>query len=232
MVIWERPSPRWRHCMVGSLLRRGSRSPACARRPRVTGCTSAGRCGGGQPASAPSPTAARPPQRRAAPDRRTHFRFTSGWARIVDGGLRGERPVHREELPPVHIRCGSERPPARLPGYNATLRSGTNLFKSSRRVLRETPGAADRARARREAGTGANRCWALGRPALLLADYHSAAPLLSLGLDPRAGCRTTPWCSGRAPRRRCWCCDGIRRRDVAAVGVFDSPPDFDVDAGV
>ena len=37
------------------------------------------------------------------------------------------------------------------------------------------------------------RALAAGTERYLLADYHSAAPLLGLGLDPRAGSPDKPW---------------------------------------
>jgi len=46
---------------------------------------------------------------------------------------------------------------------------------------------------------------AAGTERYLLADYHSAAPLLSLGLDPNSG----SWVPSVSPTC-CWCCDKIR----------------------
>jgi hypothetical protein len=58
------------------------------------------------------------------------IRVTSGWARIyVDGDLRGERPVHREELPPGTHTLRFERPGFVPLDTTLTLRSGTNVFE-------------------------------------------------------------------------------------------------------
>jgi serine/threonine-protein kinase len=58
------------------------------------------------------------------------IRLTSGWARIyVDGDSRGERPVHREELPPGTHTLRFERPGFVPLDTTLRLRSGTNLFE-------------------------------------------------------------------------------------------------------
>ena len=58
------------------------------------------------------------------------IRVTSGWARIyVDGDLRGERPVHREELPPGTHTLRFERPGFFPLDTTLTLRSGTNVLE-------------------------------------------------------------------------------------------------------
>ncbi len=58
------------------------------------------------------------------------IRVTSGWARIyVDGDSRGERPVHREELPPGTHTLRFERPGFAPLDTTLTLRSGTNLLE-------------------------------------------------------------------------------------------------------
>jgi tRNA A-37 threonylcarbamoyl transferase component Bud32 len=77
-------------------------------------------------------SAVRPPS--AAPARASTailiIRVTSGWARIyVDGGLRGERPVHREELPPGTHTLRFERPGFAPLDTTLALRSGTNLLE-------------------------------------------------------------------------------------------------------
>jgi hypothetical protein len=65
------------------------------------------------------------------------IRVTSGWARIyVDGDLRGERPVHREELPPGTHTLRFERPGFASLDTTLTLRSGTNLLEIA---LRRVP---------------------------------------------------------------------------------------------
>ena len=58
------------------------------------------------------------------------IRLTTGWARIyVDGELRGERPVHREGLPPGTHTLRFERPGFRTLDTTLTLRAGQNLIE-------------------------------------------------------------------------------------------------------
>jgi len=58
------------------------------------------------------------------------IRLPSGWARIyVDGDLRGERPVHREELPPGTHTLRFERPGFESLDTTVTLGAGTNLLE-------------------------------------------------------------------------------------------------------
>ena len=57
------------------------------------------------------------------------IRLTDGWARIyVDGDLRGERPVHREELPPGTHTLRFERPGYAPVDTTVTLRAGTKVI--------------------------------------------------------------------------------------------------------
>ena len=85
------------------------------------------------------PTASRPPTTTSrTPTAVLILRLTSGWARIyVDGELRGERPVHREELPPGTHSLRFERPGFASLDTTLTLRSGTNLLEIALR--RVTP---------------------------------------------------------------------------------------------
>ena len=81
-------------------------------------------------ASAP-PSAAAPKQ---APSALLIIRITPGWARIyVDGDARGERPVHREELPPGTHTLRFERPGFVPLDTTLTLTSGTNVLEISLR---------------------------------------------------------------------------------------------------
>ena len=65
-------------------------------------------------------------------------RLTSGWARIyLDGEFRGERPVHREELPPGTHTLRLERPGFVPADTTFTLRAGQNLIEIEMR--RVTP---------------------------------------------------------------------------------------------
>ncbi len=66
------------------------------------------------------------------------IRLTTGWARIyVDGDLRGERPVHREGLPPGTHTLRLERPGFRTLDTMLTLRAGQNLIEIQ--LPREVP---------------------------------------------------------------------------------------------
>ncbi len=89
----------------------------------------------------PPPTAslpARPSAQRQAPAATLIVRLTSGWARIyVDGDLRGERPVHREELPPGTHTLRFERPGFVPVDTTVTLRPGANVIEVGMR--RATP---------------------------------------------------------------------------------------------
>jgi predicted Ser/Thr protein kinase len=87
-----------------------------------------------------SPALTRPAERTAArpsgvapkqaPSALLIIRVTPGWARIyVDGDVRGERPVHREELPPGTHTLRFERPGFVPLDTTLTLRSGTNLIE-------------------------------------------------------------------------------------------------------
>lgn len=75
---------------------------------------------------------------RQAPSALLIIRVSSGWARIyVDGDARGERPVHREALPPGTHTLRFERPGFASVDTTVTLRSGTNVIEIAMR--RATP---------------------------------------------------------------------------------------------
>jgi len=71
-----------------------------------------------------------PPAPRQAPAATLIIRLPAGWARIyVDGDLRGERPVHREELPPGTHTLRFERPGFESLDTTVTLGAGTNVLE-------------------------------------------------------------------------------------------------------
>jgi len=75
---------------------------------------------------------------KQAPSALLIIRVTPGWARIyVDGDVRGERPVHREELPPGTHTLRFERPGFVPLDTTLTLTSGTNVLEITMR--RATP---------------------------------------------------------------------------------------------
>jgi predicted Ser/Thr protein kinase len=96
-----------------------------------------------QPVDLPSqpertPVATPPPAPRQAPAATLIIRFPAGWARVyVDGDLRGERPVHREDLPPGTHTLRFERPGFASVDTTVTLRAGTNVLEI--RLRRATP---------------------------------------------------------------------------------------------
>src|SRR6266511_614481 len=84
------------------------------------------------------PIATPPPAPRQAPAATLIIRLPAGWARIyVDGDLRGERPVHREELPPGTHTLRFERPGFAAVDTTVTLRAGTNVLEI--RLRRTSP---------------------------------------------------------------------------------------------
>jgi hypothetical protein len=88
------------------------------------------------PSSAPPPS--RPSTPRQAPMAVLVIRLTNGWARIyVDGDLRGERPVHREQLPPGTHALRFERPGFMTLDTTLTLSAGQNVVEI--RMRRATP---------------------------------------------------------------------------------------------
>ena len=91
-----------------------------------------------EPSTAPRPSrpsAARPAQ---APMAVLVIRLTNGWARIyVDGALRGERPVHREQLPPGTHALRFERPGFITLDTTVTLKAGDNVVEIQ--IRRSTP---------------------------------------------------------------------------------------------
>jgi predicted Ser/Thr protein kinase len=97
---------------------------------------------------APGPTAGRDSiQRESAPRIRAGpttqapmavlvIRLANGWARIyVDGALRGERPVHREELPPGTHTLRFERPDFVALDTTLTLQTGVNVLEIEMRRI-------------------------------------------------------------------------------------------------
>ena len=116
-----------------ALLRRGAHEGQPAR-PSATGDSVApvpGDAAVGSQLRLRQPTASRPPTTTSrTPTAVLILRLTSGWARIyIDGELRGERPVHREELPPGTHTLRFERPGFASLDTMLTLRSGTNLLE-------------------------------------------------------------------------------------------------------
>ena len=70
------------------------------------------------------------PPRTQAPMAVLIIRLANGWARIyVDGDLRGERPVHREELPPGTHNLRFERPGFVPLDTTLTLQAGANVIE-------------------------------------------------------------------------------------------------------
>jgi predicted Ser/Thr protein kinase len=83
----------------------------------------------------PPPSVDRPAQ---APVAVLILRLTTGWARVyVNGDLRGERPVHREQLPPGTHTLRFERPGFASLDTTLTLRAGENVVEI--RMHRVTP---------------------------------------------------------------------------------------------
>ena len=92
------------------------------------------------PPAVPAEPVPRPntPRVKQAPMAVLVIRLPSGWARIyVDGDLRGERPVHREELPPGTHTLRFERPGFASVDTTVTLGAGTNVLEI--RMRRATP---------------------------------------------------------------------------------------------
>jgi predicted Ser/Thr protein kinase len=78
----------------------------------------------------PSTPPVPPPRTVQAPMAVLIIRLSDGWARIyVNGELRGERPVHREELPPGTHTLRFERPGYASIDTTVTLRAGSNLLE-------------------------------------------------------------------------------------------------------
>ena len=113
----------------------------------VSGGPKAGPSSGTRAAETPPPPPAVPaepvprpntPRVKQAPMAVLVIRLPSGWARIyVDGDLRGERPVHREELPPGTHTLRFERPGFAAVDTTVTLRAGTNVLEI--RLRRTSP---------------------------------------------------------------------------------------------
>jgi serine/threonine-protein kinase len=84
------------------------------------------------------PVATPRPAPRQAPAATLIIRLPAGWARIyVDGELRGERPVHREELPPGTHTLRFERTGFASVDTTVTLGAGTNVLEI--RMQRASP---------------------------------------------------------------------------------------------
>ncbi|MGH7568060.1 MAG: protein kinase domain-containing protein [Gemmatimonadales bacterium] len=117
-----------------SLLRRESPAPPPVSASSTLQPETPAATGSQRPAPVPSP----PSSPRQAPAATLIIRLTNGWARIyVDGDLRGERPVHREELPPGTHTLRFERPGFLPLDTTLTLRSGANVIEVGLR--RATP---------------------------------------------------------------------------------------------
>ena len=136
MILWGAGLAASAGLLYGglSIVRRGSQQAQPLRPP--TADNTLGRtpvvAGLASDSAAQQATAGRPPPTAStrAPTAMLIIRVTSGWARIyVDGDLRGERPVHREELPPGTHTLRFERPGFVPLDTTLTLRSGTNVFE-------------------------------------------------------------------------------------------------------
>jgi serine/threonine protein kinase len=80
----------------------------------------------------------RPPRKTQAAVATLIIRVSTGWARIyVNGDLRGERPVHREELPPGTHTLRFERVGFASVDTTVTLGAGTSVLEI--RMRRTTP---------------------------------------------------------------------------------------------
>ena len=113
-----------------TLLRRGAEDAESAQRSTTDDTLAR------EPVDLPSPAkrtervALAPPAPRQAPAATLIIRLPTGWARIyVDGDLRGERPVHREELPPGTHTLRFERPGFASVDTTVTLGAGTNVLE-------------------------------------------------------------------------------------------------------
>jgi len=126
-----------------AVLGRGSGEPqpgreAASEQPRLLVPSAVERASSpaGQPAEAPAPGPAAPAVQ--APTAILIVRLTGGWARIyLDGEFRGERPVHREELPPGTHTLRLERPGFVPADTTFTLHAGQNVIEIQ--MLRVTP---------------------------------------------------------------------------------------------
>jgi len=118
---------------AGLMLVRGGAKDARSSGPRAVETTPPAPA---VPAAASAPPSA--PRRTQAPMAVLVIRLTSGWARIyVDGDLRGERPVHREQLPPGTHALRFERPGFIPLDTTLTLTAGQNVVEV--RMRRATP---------------------------------------------------------------------------------------------
>ena len=112
------------------LLRRGTGDAELAPRPTAGDTIARGPAELSSPVERSEPVALPPPAPRQAPAATVIIRLMTGWARIyVDGDPRGERPVHREELPPGTHTLRFERPGFVPLDTTLTLRSGTNVIE-------------------------------------------------------------------------------------------------------
>jgi len=109
-----------------------ARAPHAAQPPRSSSADDTLARASPAPTRPVEPTAARPSgiATKQAPSALLIIRITPGWARIyVDGDSRGERPVHREELPPGTHTLRFERPGFVSLDTTLALRPGTNVIE-------------------------------------------------------------------------------------------------------
>jgi predicted Ser/Thr protein kinase len=117
-----------------TLLRRGTQDAEPAPRSTADDMLARGPADVRLPTERMEPVALPPPAPRQAPAATLIIRLPAGWARIyVDGDLRGERPVHREQLPPGTHTLRFERPGFVPVDTTLTLRSGTNVVEITMR---------------------------------------------------------------------------------------------------
>jgi hypothetical protein len=125
---------------VGITMVRGRANEAPSAGPSVADTLSPAPAVAAAPEPSGAPRASRPstPRPTQAPMAVLVIRLTSGWARIyVDGDLRGERPVHREQLPPGTHALRFERPGFTPLDTTLTLSAGQNVVEI--RMRRATP---------------------------------------------------------------------------------------------
>ncbi len=123
-----------------TVLRGGAQEAGPARSPAAADTLVGAPAGAPAPGERAEPPASRPsrPAPTRAPMAVLIIRLTTGWARVyVDGDLRGERPVHREHLPPGTHTLRFERPGFMPLDTTLTLRAGDNVVEI--RMRRATP---------------------------------------------------------------------------------------------
>jgi len=126
-----------------TILRNGVQEPGPVRSPAAEDAAGRGlstTASSGPPAEprVPPPPLDRPTRPTQAPMAVLILRLTTGWARVyVNGDLRGERPVHREQLPPGTHTLRFERPGFVPLDTTLTLGAGENVVEI--RMRRATP---------------------------------------------------------------------------------------------